>query len=201
MTDPIADFLTRIRNANHALLPTVELPHSRLKESIARMLKQEGYLADYSAEGADLKKLKLKLKFQGRKGVIEGLRRVSTPGIAPICRRRRDSARAGRTGRGDPLHAAGRDDRDRGAPAERRRRGVVLRLVTGSCHMSRIGRLPVAIPPQVKVEIQGRTLPVEGPKGKLQLDLPPRTQAALDGRAHPGRRAKARTPRRRRCTA
>lgn len=47
--------------------------------------------------------------------------------------------------------------------------------------MSRIGRLPVEIPPQVKVEVQGRTLQVQGPKGKLQLDLPPRTQAALDG--------------------
>jgi len=81
MTDPIADLLTRIRNANHALLPTVELPHSRVKESIARLLKQEGYLADYSTEGAVVKKLKLKLKFQGRKGVIEGLRRVSTPGL------------------------------------------------------------------------------------------------------------------------
>ena len=81
MTDPIADLLTRIRNANHALLPTVEAPHSCLKESIARLLKQEGYLADYGVEGAAVKKLKLKLKYQGRKGVIEGLRRVSTPGL------------------------------------------------------------------------------------------------------------------------
>jgi small subunit ribosomal protein S8 len=81
MTDPIADLLTRIRNANRALLPTVEMPHSRVKESIARLLKQEGYLADCSAEGTTIKKLKLKLKFQGRKGVIEGLRRVSTPGL------------------------------------------------------------------------------------------------------------------------
>jgi len=81
MTDPIADFLTRIRNANHALLPTVEMPHSRIKESMARLLKQEGYIADCTAEGTRVKKLKLKLKFQGRKGVIEGLQRVSTPGL------------------------------------------------------------------------------------------------------------------------
>ena len=81
MTDPIADLLTRIRNANRALLPTVELPYSRIKESIARLLKQEGYLADCAAEGTTIKKLKLKLKYQGRKGVIEGLRRVSTPGL------------------------------------------------------------------------------------------------------------------------
>jgi len=81
MTDPIADFLTRLRNANRALLPTVEMPHSKLKEGIAKLLKQEGYLADWTVEGAPLKRLKLKLKFQGRKGVIEGLRRVSTPGL------------------------------------------------------------------------------------------------------------------------
>jgi small subunit ribosomal protein S8 len=81
MTDPIADFLTRLRNANRALLPTVEVPHSKLKESLARLLKQEGYLADCAVEGSPHKRLKLKLKFQGRKGVIEGLRRVSTPGL------------------------------------------------------------------------------------------------------------------------
>ena len=81
MTDPIADLLTRIRNANQALLPTVELPYSRVKECIARILKQEGYLAECAVEGAKVKTLRLKLKFQGRKGVIEGLRRVSTPGL------------------------------------------------------------------------------------------------------------------------
>jgi small subunit ribosomal protein S8 len=81
MTDPIADFLTRLRNANQALLPTVEMPHSKIKESLARLLKQEGYLADWAVEGAPFKRLRLKLKFQGRKGVIEGLRRVSTPGL------------------------------------------------------------------------------------------------------------------------
>jgi small subunit ribosomal protein S8 len=81
MTDPIADFLTRIRNASRALLPTVEMPHSRMKESIARVFKQEGYIADCAASGAKLRKLTLKLKYSGRKGVIEGLRRVSRPGL------------------------------------------------------------------------------------------------------------------------
>jgi len=81
MTDTISDMLTRIRNANRALLPVVELPHSRIKASIANILKREGYIADVSIEGKSLKKLKLKMKYQGRKGVIEGLRRVSTPGL------------------------------------------------------------------------------------------------------------------------
>lgn len=81
MVDPISDMLTRIRNANRALLPTVDLPHSRMKESIAHILKKEGYIADLSVEGKPRKTLKLKLKYDGRKGVIEGLRRVSTPGL------------------------------------------------------------------------------------------------------------------------
>jgi small subunit ribosomal protein S8 len=81
MTDPISDMLTRIRNAGLALQPVVELPHSRLKENIAHILKQEGYLADVAVEGSPAKKIKLKLKFQGKKCVIEGLRRISTPGL------------------------------------------------------------------------------------------------------------------------
>ncbi len=81
MTDPISDLLTRIRNGSRALLPVIEMPHSRTKEGIARILLREGYISDCAVEGAKLKKLKLKLKFSGRKGVIEGLRRVSRPGL------------------------------------------------------------------------------------------------------------------------
>ena len=81
MTDPISDLLTRLRNANLALVPEVEISHSRMKESIANILKKEGYIADCSVEGKTAKKLKLKLKYQGRKGVIVGLKRVSKPGL------------------------------------------------------------------------------------------------------------------------
>jgi small subunit ribosomal protein S8 len=81
MNDPISDMLARIRNANCALLPNVEMPHSRIKESIAGILKREGYIADVSVEGKLPKTIKLKLKYQGKKSVIEGLRRVSTPGL------------------------------------------------------------------------------------------------------------------------
>lgn len=73
--------LTQIRNASNALLPQVELPHSKMKEGIARILKQEGYIAECSVEGTKIKRIKLKLKFEGRKGVIAGLRRISTPGL------------------------------------------------------------------------------------------------------------------------
>ena len=81
MTDTISDMLTRIRNASRVLLPMVEMPHSRMKESIAHILKKEGYVSEVAVEGKGFKKLKLKLKYDGRRSVIEGLRRVSTPGL------------------------------------------------------------------------------------------------------------------------
>lgn len=81
MNDPISDMLTRIRNANRALLPAVDVPHSKMKESIAGILKKEGYISDFAIEGQPRRTLRLKLKYQGKKSVIEGLRRVSTPGL------------------------------------------------------------------------------------------------------------------------
>lgn len=81
MTDPISDMLTRIRNAGLALLPAVVIPHSRIKENIATVLKQEGYVADVEVAGKVAKTIKLKLKYQGKKTVIEGVRRISKPGL------------------------------------------------------------------------------------------------------------------------
>jgi small subunit ribosomal protein S8 len=81
MSDPISDMLTRLRNASSALIADVEVNHSKLKESIASILKREGYLSDYTVEGATAKRLKMKLKYAGRKSVIAGLRRVSKPGL------------------------------------------------------------------------------------------------------------------------
>ena len=81
MNDPISDLLTRIRNANRALLPEVEAPYSKMKEAIVGILKREGYIADFAVEGKAMKTLKLKLKYQGKRSVIEGLKRVSSPGL------------------------------------------------------------------------------------------------------------------------
>jgi small subunit ribosomal protein S8 len=83
MIDPIADMLTRIRNANRALLPDVEIPYSKIKESIANILKREGYIQDFAVEGKSkvIKNIKMRLKYQGKKSVIEGLRRISSPGL------------------------------------------------------------------------------------------------------------------------
>ena len=81
MNDPISDLLTRIRNANRALLPVVDVPHSKIKESIVGILKKEGYITDFAVEGKVPKTIKVKLKYQGKKSIIEGLSRVSTPGL------------------------------------------------------------------------------------------------------------------------
>ncbi|MGA2540716.1 MAG: 30S ribosomal protein S8 [Verrucomicrobiota bacterium] len=81
MSDPISDMLTRLRNAGRAFLPEVQLPHSKLKEGIAQLLKKEGYLSEVVVEGQAIKKLKIKLKYHGRKPVLEGSRRVSSPGL------------------------------------------------------------------------------------------------------------------------
>lgn len=81
MSDPISDMLTRIRNGGRALLPVVELPHSKIKESIAKILKSEGYVAEVTVDGDVKKRLKVRLKYNGKKSVIEGLKRVSSPGL------------------------------------------------------------------------------------------------------------------------
>lgn len=81
--DPIGDMLTRIRNANALRYETVSCPHSKLKEEIAQILKNEGYITDYSVDGEKAKKtLTLTLKY-GENGtrVITGLKRISKPGL------------------------------------------------------------------------------------------------------------------------
>jgi small subunit ribosomal protein S8 len=82
MTDPIADMLTRIRNASMARHDRCELPHSKLKEHVASVLKSEGYLDDVRvSEGEDPKTLVLVLRYgRDRQSAIDGIRRVSTPG-------------------------------------------------------------------------------------------------------------------------
>jgi len=81
-TDPIADMLTRIRNANQALHPEAIMPSSKLKEQIARILSEEGFVDGYQVEDARVgKALKVQLRYQnGRVRVLRGIRRISKPG-------------------------------------------------------------------------------------------------------------------------
>jgi small subunit ribosomal protein S8 len=83
MTDPIADMLARLRNANSAYHDAVTMPHSKIKAGIAEILKQEGYIAGWAVEDAPVgKNLVLELKYgPSRERSIAGLRRVSKPGL------------------------------------------------------------------------------------------------------------------------
>jgi small subunit ribosomal protein S8 len=82
VNDPIADFLTRIRNAGMARHEKVEIPHSRMKAEMARILKEQGYINDYSEQSAGAEKrlvIELKYSSDGQRA-ITGLRRMSRPG-------------------------------------------------------------------------------------------------------------------------
>jgi small subunit ribosomal protein S8 len=91
LTDPIADMLARIRNANKALHDTVEMPNSRAKVEIARLLKEEGYVRDYRIEeGESFKTLVIELKYgQNRERIITDLKRISKPGRRVYARKDR----------------------------------------------------------------------------------------------------------------
>jgi small subunit ribosomal protein S8 len=97
LTDPISDMLTRIRNANRALHETVEMPTSRMKEDIARLLKEEGYIKDYRVISGQTKTppvaydlLFVELKFgRNRERVLTDLKRISKPGRRVYARKDR----------------------------------------------------------------------------------------------------------------
>jgi len=85
MTDPIADMLTRIRNANTSFHDDVSMPSSKLKEAVARILEREGYISGYSVDeqpGRPGRKLTVKMKYTNdRRRTISGIQRVSRPGL------------------------------------------------------------------------------------------------------------------------
>ncbi|MBQ3001011.1 MAG: 30S ribosomal protein S8 [Bacilli bacterium] len=82
MTDPIADMLTRIRNANQMKHPTVDVPASRLKLEILRVLKEEGYISDFEKKEDDKQGvITITLKYVDKVRVIKGIKRISKPGL------------------------------------------------------------------------------------------------------------------------
>jgi small subunit ribosomal protein S8 len=90
-TDPIADMLTRIRNANKAMHDSATMPTSRMKEDIARLLKEEGYISDFRVEkGESFDMLVVELKFgKNRERILTDLKRVSKPGRRVYARKDR----------------------------------------------------------------------------------------------------------------
>ncbi|HEV8633281.1 MAG TPA: 30S ribosomal protein S8 [Chloroflexota bacterium] len=82
MTDPIADMLTRIRNAQQARHDSVAIPASRIKADIARILKDEGFIRDFELPKEAEREIKIQLRYSGkREPVVTGLKRVSKPGL------------------------------------------------------------------------------------------------------------------------
>jgi small subunit ribosomal protein S8 len=82
ITDPIADMLTRIRNAVQARHEVVDIPASRVKVEVAKILKQEGFIVDFSISGDDKKTLTVTLKYgPNNEKVISGIKRISKPGL------------------------------------------------------------------------------------------------------------------------
>lgn len=82
MTDPVADMLTRIRNANSQRHETVAMPASKLKADIAEILKREGFIKGYKIEGeGPIKNITVSLKYRGTERVITDLKRISKPGL------------------------------------------------------------------------------------------------------------------------
>ena len=82
VTDPIADMLTRIRNANQMRYKEVEVPASKMKNEIARILKEEGFIVDYKVKKNNIQNiLVLSLKYVDKERVITGLKRISKPGL------------------------------------------------------------------------------------------------------------------------
>jgi small subunit ribosomal protein S8 len=93
LTDPVADMLTRIRNANKALHDTTSMPTSKLKEQIAKLLKEEGYIRDYHIEDREdlpYKTLVVELKYgRSRERVLTDMKRISKPGRRVYARKDR----------------------------------------------------------------------------------------------------------------
>lgn len=81
MTDPIADMFTRIRNGQSAAKTAVQMPSSKVKVAIANLLKEEGYISEFSVSGEEKPELAVTLKYFEGKEVIETIKRVSRPGL------------------------------------------------------------------------------------------------------------------------
>ena len=174
MTDPIADMLTRIRNANVAFHDDVPMPSSKLKEAVAKILEREGYISGYEVDdqpGRPGRRLTIRMKYSSdRRRTISGLKRVSRPGPARLLEGRRCAARARRHGHRNSVNERGPAHRPRSARAQSRRRSPLPGLVT-ELVMSRIGQQPITIPSGVDVTIDGGRVGVKGPKGELDYTL------------------------------
>ena len=142
LTDPVADFLTRIRNSIRARHQKLDVPASKLKTEIARILKEEGYIANYKpTEENGMKVIRVYLKYgPNNEAVIRDLKRVSKSRLPRVPRPRRDPPRPGWPRHLHHDHPQGCHDRPSGSPRRCRRRDPLRSLVTSEVGASDSGR-------------------------------------------------------------
>ena len=174
ITDPIADMLTRIRNASNAKHETVDVPASNMKKSIAQILLDEGYIKNFQVIDDNTQGvIRITLKYlPGKEKAIQGLRRVSKPGLRVY---------------------AGADELPRvlrglGIAIISTSKGVMTDKAARTAHvggvfdMSRIGRMPITVPAGVEVTVaEGNVVTVKGPKGTLTKQLHPTMMIEQEG--------------------
>ena len=165
ISDPIADMLTRIRNASRARHTEVVVPASRTKREIARILKDEGFIDDVREEQEGPRDvLRLTLKYvDGKVPVVSGLKRISKPGLRVYAAQDRHPARPRRPRHRHRQHQPGDHDRRAGPQGPARRRSPRVRLVGRRCHVS--DACPSPSRPASTSTLDGRTITVKGPKG------------------------------------
>ncbi len=170
MTDPIADMLTRIRNAQMAEKATVQMPSSKVKLAIAKVLKDEGYIDGFAVvgDGRRSRMLEIALKYYAGRPVIEKIERVSKPGLAHLQEQGRHPARDERAGHRHRVDVARRDDRSQGARHRRRRRSALHRRLTEEHdHVAHRQQSRSTLPPKVEVTLGAGEITVKGPLGTL----------------------------------
>ena len=130
LTDPVSDFLTRVRNAIKARQQKVDVPHSKLKVEMARILKEEGYISNFKPTDEEGRKvLRVYLKYSsGQRLAHLGPEAGVASRLPRVRRTHRNSAHSWRAGNQHSDHAQGRDDRSPGAQRRRRRRSVCAKF-------------------------------------------------------------------------
>ena len=174
MTDPIADMLTRVRNANSAGKQTVSMPSSKKLVEIARIMDQEGYIAGYEVtDGQPRATLEITLKYGDKKAkTIRGIKRISKPGLRIYAGKDELPRVLGGLGTAIISTSSGvmtdRDARKKGIGGE-----VIAYIWQEGegFNMSRIGMMPITVPAGVEMTVDGTTVTVKGPKGELTRDF------------------------------
>ena len=177
MTDPIADFLTRLRNAIMAHHRVVEVPASNLKKEITKILFEKGYILNYKfVEDGPQGTIKVALKYDPatKANAIKCLKRVSTPGLRKYTGYK-DMPRV-INGLGIAILSTSKGVMTDKEAADLKIGGEVLCYVyysLGGTEMSRIGKLPIVIPAGVTVSLNDSIVTVKGPKGEMSQKVDP----------------------------